>query len=422
LTLTWPDSFTGGTLGDGRPASFTDRPQSLDDLRQVVTERVAQGLAIYPQGGGTALDYGGIPRAPGVAVDTRALDQVIDYPAADMTITVQAGITLAALLTVLAEKGQRLQVDAPQAGRATLGGVYATATSGPRRFGAGRPRDQIIGVSFVTADGAVVKGGGRVVKNVAGYDFPKLLTGSLGTLGVITQLTLKVRPIPESSALVWAAIADPAALDPLLDRLNTSATRPIALELLNPSAAQRAGEPLGLPIGRWVLTIGFEDNAQSVAWQVDRIRGELGAAEVAVRENADAESLWSALIEFPALDLGGPISFTANLKPSSVVGFVRELDPARWAVQAHAGNGIVRGHLLGTAEVDALVPELARVRARAVHGGGNLILPRCPTAWKSVLPVWGEPRADWALGQRVKQALDPKGVMNPGRFVELMNN
>ena len=98
---------------------------------------------------------------------------------------------------------QRLLVDAPFPDRATLGGIYATNTSGPRRFGAGRPRDQIIGVSFVTSEGVVVKGGGRVVKNVAGYDFPKLLTGSLGTLGIITQLTLKVRPIPEKSAIAW---------------------------------------------------------------------------------------------------------------------------------------------------------------------------------------------------------------------------
>jgi glycolate oxidase FAD binding subunit len=263
--LNWPDSPAGGTLGDGRFATLTERPESLDALRGAVVAHVAQGFALYPQGGGTALDYGGIPRAPGVAIDTRGLNRVIDYPHADMTITVEAGITLQALRAVLAEKQQRLLVDAPQAEHATLGGVYATNTSGPRRYGAGRPRDQIIGVSFVNADGAVVKGGGRVVKNVAGYDFPKLLTGSLGTLGIITQMTLKVRPVPEASALVWAVYAQPDELAGVLDRLNTSATRPIALELLNPSGARLAGEAIGLPVGGWVLAVGFEDNAAAVA-------------------------------------------------------------------------------------------------------------------------------------------------------------
>ena len=414
--MIWPDSPAGGTLGDGRPASFTERPESEDALRAAVVARVAQGLALYPQGGRTALDYGGIPRAPGAAFDTRALHQVIDYPAADMTITVQAGITMQALRAVLAEKQQRLLVDAPQSERATLGAVYATNTSGPRRFGAGRPRDQIIGVSFVTADGAVVKGGGRVVKNVAGYDFPKLLTGSLGTLGIITQLTLKVRPIPEASALVWASFSNSADLGGILDRLNTSASRPIALELLNPSGARQAGLALGLPVEGWVLAIGFEDNTASVTWQVDRLRDELGRAEVEVRQGQDTEPLWSALIEFAAAELG-PVSFTANLRPSSVAAFVAGLDPGRWAVQAHAGNGIVRGHALGPVDRDALAPELDRLRAQAVQGGGNLILPRCPTAWKAALRVWGEPRPDWALAERVKHTFDPKGVMNPGRFV-----
>src|SRR5262249_22488607 len=160
--------------------------------------------------------------------------RVIDYPAADMTITVEAGITLGALRAVLAENRQRLLIEAPHPDRATLGGIYATNASGPRRFGIGGPRDQIIGVSFLTADGALVKGGGRVVKNVAGYDFPRLLTGSLGTLGIITQLTQKVRPIPEASALVWVPFANVDGLGTSLDRLNTSGTRPVSIDLLDP--------------------------------------------------------------------------------------------------------------------------------------------------------------------------------------------
>ena len=171
----------------------------------------------------------------------RAISRLIDYPFADMTITVEAGMTLSALRAILAEQHQRVLVDAPDPERATLGGIYATNTSGPRRFAAGRPRDQIIGVSFVTSEGVVVKGGGRVVKNVAGYDFPKLLTGSMGTLGIITQLTLKVRPIPEASALVWVPFWNPKSLADTLDQLNTSGTRPVALEFLNGSVPEPSG-------------------------------------------------------------------------------------------------------------------------------------------------------------------------------------
>src|SRR5262249_18731414 len=161
------------------------------------------------------------------------------YPFADMTITVQAGMTLSALRAILAEQHQRVLIDAPDPDRATLGGIYATNTAGPRRYGAGRPRDQIIGVSFVTSDGNIVKGGGRVVKNVAGYDFPKLLTGSMGPLGIISQVTLKVRPIPEASVIAWVPFAAPTRLAAALDQLNTSGTRPIALDLLNHSGARQ---------------------------------------------------------------------------------------------------------------------------------------------------------------------------------------
>lgn len=413
--MSWPDPPAGGPLGDGRSAHATDRPATIEDLRQVVSERVGQGHAIYPQGGATALDHGGPPATPGVAVDLRRLDRVVDYPHADMTITVEAGITLDTLNAHLSGHGQRLLIDAPQPDRATLGGIFATATCGPRRFGLGRPRDQVLGVGFVDAEGRLVRGGGRVVKNVAGYDLPRLLTGSMGTLGIIVELTLKVRPKPESSVLAWSVVPDAARIEDLLDRLNVSGTRPVAVELLNAPAAVRNAGDTGLPASGWVLVVGFEDNAASVAWQVDRWRTEF-AGEVETLEGEAAASLWSRLNEFQAEALG-PLTVAASVRPSAVASFVETIDPGRWAVQSHVGNGIVRAHALGRPALDEVALEVDRLRGLALDGGGNLVLTRCPTDWKPRLKVWGGPRPDWSVCERIKDTLDPRRVFNPGRFV-----
>lgn len=412
---------TDRPLGDGRVSRGFERPRSVDALQQGVSQHVANGMALYPQGGCTALDYGGVPGKPGVAIDMSGLDRIIEYPAADMTITVEAGITIAALAEVLKGQGQRLTIDVPEADRATLGGVYATNCSGPRRFGAGRPRDQIIGVSFVTSTGKLVKGGGRVVKNVAGYDFPKLLTGSMGSLGILTQLSLKVRPIPEASALAWVPFGSLDAVESALATLNTSSTRPIAIELLNRQAGEVVGKDSGLPLNDWILVVGFEDNPNSVDWQLGRIPAELGLSTSALAIPRDAESvpLWRRLTEFQNAPLG-PLSLVVNVKPSAVVPVCRILSEIPHAIQCHAGNGIIRAHLLGEASLHSLSPRLAHLRREAVRLGGNVVLSRCPTDWKAELPVWGEARGDWPIMREVRRALDPTGSMNPGRFLGMI--
>jgi glycolate oxidase FAD binding subunit len=413
----WPDPPAGGPLGDGRYGVYRRRPESVDELRQVVREAASGNFAIYPQGGATALGYGGSPSRPGVAIDLRSLNQVVDYPHADMTITVQAGITAASLQAVLAAQGQRLLIDIPQPKQATLGGVFATNSCGPRRYGLGRPRDQIIGVSFVTASGELVSGGGRVVKNVAGYDLPKLLTGSLGTLGIITQMTLKVRPRPESSAILWVPLDDVGSAAATLESLNTSDARPVALELLGPSAAAAIGGPLNLPASGWVLAIGLEDNAASVRWQTSRLMIELGRADLTVCENDAADALWSSLTELQAQE-HGPVSCAASLPPSAVIEFVAPIDSGRWSIQAHAGSGIIWLHARndGGWTSESMAAAIGSFHSQAVSKKGSVIVVRCPTDWKDTLKVWGDPRPDWALSARVKQALDPGGLLNPGRF------
>ena len=411
--MNWPDSTNGIPLGDSRIASGFDRPESIDDVRQAVTTRVAEGLAIYPQGGAVSLDYGGTPDTPGIALSTSSINRVIDYPAADMTLTVEAGITIATIQQLLAQEGQRLLIDAPQPARATIGAVFATNTTGPRRFGAGRPRDQILGVSFVTSNGAIVKGGGRVVKNVAGYDFPRLLTGSMGTLGVIVQMTVKVRPIPEASKIVWISFADIDSVTTALDTLNASKTRPMAIELLNAPAARSIGESHGLPIHAYVLVVGYEDNSDSVEWQVEAVRDELNAMESAIVEGP---GLWSGLTEFQR-DESAPVTIVANLHPSTVARFIEMLDPGLWSAQAHAGNGIIRAHWLAESSLEPVAREIDRLREFAVGDGGNLTLSRCPADWKFRLLVWGQPRADWSLAERIRQTFDPPRLLNPGRFL-----
>ncbi|CAN5790286.1 FAD-binding oxidoreductase [soil metagenome] len=415
--MDWPDFPTDSPIGDGRYAQATDHPETAEALSKVVTQRVSEGGAIYPIGGSTALNYGGPPSRPGFAIDLRGLCRVIDYPVADMTITVEAGRTLSDLQATLAEHGQRLTLEAPRPDLATLGGIYATDTSGPRRFGLGRPRDQVLGVRFVNGAGEFVKGGGRVVKNVAGYDFPRLLTGSLGTLGILCELTLKVRPRPESSAIAWAPRPDAATVEADLERLNTSATRPVALDLLNRSAARIIGGPIGLPEANWVLVSGFEGNSEAVAWQLEALRAELPGSDVSTLQDDASALLWSALVEFQAIE-SGPLTFKANVRPSALLPILKGLDPERWAVQCHAGNGIAWGQVLGQEPaLEEVAEEIVPLRREAVADGGNLILPRCPTPWKSRLGVWGEPRGDWVVAERIKQALDPLGVMHPGRFV-----
>jgi glycolate dehydrogenase FAD-binding subunit len=412
----WPSSEGGIALGDGRMAHTEFHPADVPALCETIREQVALRRAIYPQGGKTSLDYGGTPARPGVAISTCLISRLIDYPHADMTITVEAGMTLARLSAILAGQGQRLLVEAPFPDRATLGGIYTTNTGGPRRFGAGRPRDQIIGVSFVTSEGVVVKGGGRVVKNVAGYDLPKLLTGSMGTLGIITQLTLKVRPIPEKSAIAWVRFRTLHAAEEALEMLNVSGTRPIAVELLNLPAARSIGKEPGLPEGEIILVIGYEENAPTVTWQLDRLHSELKDADLTIVGEGETATLWTSLIEFQAAAMG-VISFVANVRPSSLAPFLAKTDPALWSVQAHAGNGIVRGHALGEESFKAAAAQIEVLRRIAVADGGNLILSRCPADLKETLHVWGEPRADWVIGERVKAALDPHHSMNPGRFV-----
>jgi glycolate oxidase FAD binding subunit len=398
-----------------------ERPRSAEEIGEFVRRAATDGTAIYPVGGRTQIGLGLPPTKPGIAVDVRGLDAVLDYPARDMTITLKAGVTVAALQRLLAAENQRLPVDVPRPEEATIGGTLAANVSGPRRLGYGTLRDYVLGMSVVNDEGQEVKAGGRVVKNVAGYDLPKLHVGALGTLGIITQVTLKLRPLPDATALV-AVGCDSTALAPLLDRLHVSRTRPVSLDLVNaPAAREIAARGPALPRADWVVVVGYEDNMVAVGWQVSRLIEEVASAGIVgleARAGVSAAVLWQGLTEFD-LRPASTLTFKVNLLPSAVAGFCLEAAtlPEEILLIARAGSGIVRGHLGGDLTLERAAVILKALQDKAVAARGNVVVTRCPTAWKGSLPVWGAPRGDAWLMRRVKETLDPRGVFNPGRFV-----
>lgn len=391
------------------------RPASVAELGEIVQQAAAAGQGVYPVGGRTALDVGLPPIKPGFAVDTTALADVIDYPARDMTITVRAGITLAKLQATLAAENQWLPIDVPQPERATLGGAVALNESGPHRFGYGTLRDYVIGISFVTDEGVEVKAGGRVVKNVAGYDLMKLQVGAVGTLGVVTQLTLKVKPKPEESVLFTFG-CETADLAGVLDLLHASKARPCAVELLNGAAWRAVGVSPPDYGTAWVLAVGLEEKAAALEWQRSTLLAELRSAPVRnVTKWPESALGWDVV----AAQANLPLVLKANVRPSRTAEFAAAVADSHREVliQAHALNGIVHAlypDLGGSADRAAgLVTPLLN---RAADGGGNLVVRRCPATWKAALPVWGRPGPDRDLMRHVKRTLDPKNVFNPGRL------
>ena len=263
------------------------------------------------------------------------------------------------------------------------------------------------------------KGGGRVVKNVAGYDFCKLLTGSLGTLGVITQVTLKIRPLPARSALLACRLASWDLAERLLANLPNSLACPAAIELVAGGDWDQLLDGRSPGVG-WLL-IGLDGSAAEVQWMTDQLAAEFRTAGAAIEpvESAAAEKLWGELREFSA-GSGAPLVAKASVRSSATVGLVRlalEIDPAA-SVQAHAGSGIVIVRFAQFTPGDVSRSLIGRLQPAAVAGGGQLVvLSSSFAADLTRQAVWGgtSEATGWMI--KVKQQFDPRGILNPGRFV-----
>jgi glycolate oxidase FAD binding subunit len=374
------------------------RPSSAADAADVVRKAAADGTAVYPVGGGTMLDYGLPPARPGVAVDLRSLDKVIDFPARDMTITVEAGVTIARLNEITRAEGLHLPIDVPDPDRATVGGAIACNVSGPRRYGYGTFRDYVLGITTVNDRGELVAAGGRVVKNVAGYDLMKLHTGALGTLGVITLVTLKLRPVPEALEITWYNCRrDRLAAN--LGWLAETCTRPTHVEFT-----------WGPNLGLWGFYVGFEGSRDAVEWQVRQTQMELTARGNVVPLTNNASDQTSR-----PMPQGQRIEFRASLRPSGVAEFCSHVLPfAPTCLSYYPANVVVGGCSTTLADAKLMLDALVAVAATF---DGNMTIERCPPEWKKSLSIWGRPPADIALQKAVKRSLDPNNLFNPGRFV-----
>lgn len=399
------------------PLTETVAPADEAEVAEVVRNACRAGTPVYPVGGGTGPDFGLRPSVPGVGLSLRRLNRVIDHAAEDMTITVEAGLTVAELAEHLAARRQWLPVEIPQADRATLGGAVASNPSGPRRYAHGTIRDYVIGIRAVDGQGMAFSGGGRVVKNAAGYNLCRLMVGSRGTLGVITRVTLMVRPLPERSAVVVCDLPDFDTAERLLAGLVTTPTLPVAIELLTGPATQEnpaMGPMLETSVAQ--LLVGFEGTEAEVDWMVGRLGDEwreAGIPSPVTIPAARAAVLWDWLA-------GLSTDVQISVPPSATVGLIehlRQLDP-NGSIQAHAGDGVIRIQL--SPRVPSEFTELFSngLRPAVTAAGGAMVVLSCRDGAELTRhDVWGSPGEGAAVMRAIKDRFDPGGLLNPGRFV-----
>ncbi|GAC1476135.1 MAG: FAD-binding oxidoreductase [Vulcanimicrobiaceae bacterium] len=388
-------------------ATATVSPNDLAEATAVMTDAAASNHTVGFVGGGTELGFGYAPTRVDVLVRTTKLDRVVEYQPADMVVEVEAGMTLAALQRTLAPHRQRLALDAPLPERATLGGLVATNAFGPHRTQFGSLRDLIVGVSFVRADGARVRGGGKVVKNVAGFDLPKLAVGSFGSLGMIATATFRLHPVPEASHGRRVAVASAEDVATIARDLFAAQLEPAAL------VAERAD---GGAYRVDVLFEGFESGAREQAErfeQLVRARGfgcehcdadHVARADEGVRAHGNVR----VRVAVPPADL-------ARTDRDAIAPLVATLGDARTIVYPALGVAFVSG--VGSERptlVDAL---LAARRAAEARGGHLVILDTTDALVAQRVDIFGTLPPAFALMRGLKDRFDPSHRLNPGRFL-----
>jgi glycolate dehydrogenase FAD-binding subunit len=391
-----------GDSVDGVQPQFVAQPGSEEQLASLLSCANEMEVGVIPRGGGTKLDWGNPPKRADLILSTARLDRILEHAWADLTVTVQAGCTVQALQNTLAQHGQRLACDCLWPDRSTIGGLLATNDSGALRLRFGALRDLIIGVTLALTDGTLANSGGKVVKNVAGYDLPKLATGALGTLGVITRAVFRVHPLPHSARTLSFSAEDLQTMQQHVLSIQDSKLAHTALQIHCVSGGQPSGDIL------------FEATEAGISAQESQLRNLLGSA----RANEAAETVWNAR---QALWGSSDSSVIAKISilPATIAHAAGDLaqiansQRLQWQLVVQA-TGI--GTLRLDGGPDRLSAAVQQLRAKVEGQGGSFVILHRPKGFAS-LDAWGNPGDALPLMRAVKQQLDPKGTLNPGRFV-----
>ena len=460
LIKTDPDTLSQYNLDRVQPKAVLF-PTSTVQVSETVRYANREGLAIVPWGSGTKMAMGTPPDRMDLVLCTSRLNRMKDVDSANLTITVEAGVKFRDIQARLATEEDRcylpigdlstgedemicsdrshsgcfLPIDPPWSKRATIGGIVACNSCGPRRLLYGLPRDILLGVRFVAPDGTIVGTGGKTVKNVSGYDISKLMIGSMGTLGILCDMTFRLLPLPERMETFLASFGSFSDASAFAKGIFETKLLPAAVEVMNDAAMEntRRGTTYDFEPGDFFVAIALEAFDEAVS----RMRSDLvdmathfGARSSTTIPEDEHLRFWLSLSDLEETVAGrypGLISAKLNYplsKWDSIIRFSDEILSSRdipHTVVAHAGSGVSVINLLREekelSEVNGTLQAFEIILKNCRDGGGNMIIQAAPSELKGHLPVWGEPGQDLLVMKRIREQLDPSGVMSPGRFV-----
>ncbi len=407
LNLDWQQKITDYVIGE-TDSIYGVFPETIETLASVVEAAHAHKWSILPCGNGSKLEWGGLTDNIQLVVSTQKCDLIIDHAVGDLTVTVEAGVKLADLQATLATTNQFLPIDPAYPEQATIGGIVATADTGSWRNRYGGIRDLILGISFVRGDGKIAKAGGRVVKNVAGYDLMKLFTGSYGTLGIITQVTFRTYPLPQASqTMVITGAGD--KIQQLIQSLRNSGLTPVAADVVSASVIEQlsVGEAMG-------LVVRFQTIPESIVEQSQQLQTMTQALGLEGTEYADEDEtkLWQQLSETIRI----PHSSTAiicklGLLPTQAVNFLQKLNKNIFG-RIYVGSGLGELQLL-----DQDIEILPELRSFCENHQGFLTILTAPKSVKQKIEPWGYTGNTINLMKTIKQKFDPHQIFKPHSFV-----